>query len=136
MADVKLELSVAQKNGRGPYTIQIGVRGECLGGGWRSFESWARCGSATDENKKRAQMLLDAYNNAPALAAEVSRLRKALPDPAKLDVLANLFDKVDAMAVAEGLGIQASGVQEDLRRWATRARAALATEQPMTQEKQ
>lgn len=62
---------------------------------------------------------------------ELEEAREALPDPAKLRLLADLFDSIDSKRGVT----DRDGVQQDLRRWADqaeavfRARAALGKEQ-------
>lgn len=58
------------------------------------------------------------------LEAENERLREALPDPERLEMIALWFDKQDARN-----GNPVSEVQLTLRRWATNARAALRGEE-------
>lgn len=71
-----------------------------------------------DDAERRCE---DAKARAESLEAENRRLRAALPDPAKLETLARLFDKVDEM----GEGVVCNEVQRDIRRWAENARQAL-----------
>lgn len=56
-----------------------------------------------------------------ALVEEVAALRAALPDPDKLELLADYLDTKD-----REIGHTADEVQDDLRLWATNIRALLA----------
>lgn len=67
-----------------------------------------------------AALIAAARTDLPALVEEVERLREALPDPAKLEALADWFDRHDA-----DLGYAETDVQDDLRAWAAAARRTL-----------
>jgi hypothetical protein len=57
------------------------------------------------------------------LLAENRRLRQALPDPEKLELLAVWVDAIDR---DRGIPVHHDEVQRDLRRWAQAAREALS----------
>lgn len=61
----------------------------------------------------------------PRLIATVRQLREALPDPEKMEMLADWFDCDDN----ERGDYSSTEVQDDLRKWAAQARKALG-EQP------
>lgn len=75
-----------------------------------------------------AASVLRAHEYAPLAAVcelaegEIGRLREALPDPAKLEMLADWFDLDDANRGRT----ECTEVQSDLRKWAQSARSALA----------
>ena len=53
-------------------------------------------------------------------------LLAALPDPVRLEMLADWLDRLDTALAEDGLPKEPDDIQRDLRRWAVQARAAIA----------
>lgn len=88
-------------------------------------ETWCPCGY-TQRTAALDSLRAEAEAREAELAqvkAENERLRIALPDADKLDLLATWFDQDDARKGRTG-----SGVQRDLRDWATAARLAISAD--------
>lgn len=77
------------------------------------------------EDTQDALRLLDRLEErVRAMEAENARLREALPDPDKLEIIAQWFDRVDAAFVEYGIPT-APEIQTDVRAWAAKIRSLL-----------
>lgn len=81
------------------------------------LEDWG----VTEDNQERLEGLQTSYAQLIAQAWTIPALRAATPDPARLELLADWFDRLD-----DDLGLSETDVQDDLRAWAGNIRAALA----------